>query len=175
MKARFSNSPEKISALTLSLPTTRRRFLQQLGSLTAATAARADSMREPPTGAARLLDTRALARFVDALPIPHVAQPAGTRPSHANLEFRIPYYRVVMKDFQAKVHRDVAPTTFWGFNSSCPGPTIEARSGEPIPVDWANDFPHQHLFRIDHSLHDAEADKPEVMSLVEKTLFASIP
>jgi spore coat protein A len=132
----------------------------------AATAAHADSMREPPAGAAPLLDTRALAGFVNALPIPHAAQPAGTRPSLANPASLIPYYRVVMKDFQAKVHRDVPATTFGGYNSSCPGPTIAARSGEPILVEWANDLPHQHLFRIDQPMHGAEADKPEVRTVV---------
>ena len=121
----------------------------------------------PGTGAStELLDTRALARFVDPLPIPAGAKPNGMRPSPADPSTRIPWFQITMKQFQAKVHRDVAPATFWGYNSSCPGPIIEARSGEPILVEWANDLPHHHLFPIDHTLHGAEADKPEVRTVV---------
>jgi spore coat protein A len=58
------------------------------------------------------------------------------------------------------------PTTFWGYGTSCPGPTLEAREGKPILVEWVNQLPRQHLFPIDHTLHGAEADKPEVRTVV---------
>jgi spore coat protein A, manganese oxidase len=121
------------------------------------------SSANPP---AQLLDTRALPHFVDPLPVLAVAKPRGLRPSPANSAMRIPYYRVVMRQFQAKVHRDVRPTTFWGYDASCPGPTIEARSGEPILVEWANELPHRHFLPVDHTLHGAEASKPEVRTAV---------
>jgi spore coat protein A len=70
-----------------------------------------------------------------------------------------------MRQFLAKVHRDVPPTTFWGYNSLCPGPTFEARSGEPILVEWVNALPAQHLLPIDHTLHGAEADRPAVRTV----------
>jgi spore coat protein A, manganese oxidase len=140
--------------------------MQQAGSLMMATAAHGSSMPQPPGASTSLLNTSVLLRFVDPLPFPPLAQPFGTRPSPADPALQVPYYRIGMKQFQAKVHRDVPPTTFWGYNSLCPGPTFEARSGEPILVEWINELPHQHFLPIDHTLHGAEADKPEVRTVV---------
>jgi spore coat protein A len=137
-----------------------------MSSLMLATAARGDTMHQLSSRPAQLLDTRALARFVDPLPLPVAAKPAGLRPSPADATSRIPYYRITMTQFRAQVHRDVPETTFWGYNASSPGPTIEARRGEPILVEWVNELPHQHLLPIDHTLHGAEADKPEVRTVV---------
>ena len=47
-----------------------------------------------------------------------------------------------------------------------PGPTFEVRSGKPVIVEWANDLPQRHFLPIDHTLHGAEADKPEVRTVV---------
>ena len=150
------------------MTTSRRTFLQQIGSFAAATAAHAAqaSHAHDPVPSAQLLDTNSLARFVDPLPIPPIAKPAGTRPSPDQPASRLPYYRIPMRQFQAKVHRDVPPTTFWGYAASFPGPTIEARRGEAILVEWANDLPHQHFLPIDHTLHGAETSKPEVRTVV---------
>jgi spore coat protein A, manganese oxidase len=145
---------------------TRRHFLSQMGWLTAATAAHGAHVMQHAGAPPQLLDTRALAHFVDPLPIPSIVKPAGTKPSPANPSSQIPYYRIVMRELQAKVHRDVPPTTFWGYNASCPGPIIEARHGEPILVEWVNQLPSRHLFAIDHTLHGAETDKPEVRTVV---------
>lgn len=71
-----------------------------------------------------------------------------------------------MRQFQTKVHRDVPPTSFWGYGGSCPGLTIEARSGKPILVEWANELPSQHIFPVDHTIHGAEAGNPEVRTVV---------
>jgi spore coat protein A len=146
---------------------TRRRFLQDMTWMTAAVAARSGHNEHPaPAGVAgKLLDTNALARFVDPLPIPALAKPAGLRPSPVDRAL-IPYLRIAMRQFQMKVHRDVPPTTFWGYDGSCPGPTFEARRGKPLLVEWANELPHQHIFPVDHTLHGAEADKPDVRTVV---------
>lgn len=93
-------------------------------------------------------------------------KPAGLRPDPKKSSAEIPCYRIAMRQFKAKVHRDLPPTTFWGYNSTCPGPTIEARCGEPILVEWANELPRWHLFPIDHTLHGAESDKPDVRTVV---------
>jgi spore coat protein A, manganese oxidase len=148
--------------------TTRRRFLQDMTWMTALAAA--PSGHAMHAGAAalseKLLDTSTLARFVDPLPIPSLARPAGTRPNPAAPALHVPYYRIAMRQFQTKVHRDMPPTTFWGYNASCPGPTFEARSGKPILVEWANELPQQHILPLDHTLHGAEADKPDVRTVV---------
>ena len=148
----------------------RRRFLQHMSWLTAAVATRGAHAGRDMHGMARapepLLDTNALARWVNKLPIPARMKAAGVRPSPADPSKQVPYYRVAMRQFQAKVHRDMQPTTLWGYEASSPGPTIEARRGEPLLVEWVNELPRQHFLPIDHTLHGAEADKPEVRTVV---------
>jgi spore coat protein A len=148
--------------------TTRRGFLQQMTWFTAVAATRGVHAGHATAAGAPgpLLDTSALARYVDPLPIPALAKPAGVRPSPVDPALQVPYYRVAMRQFQAKVHRDVAPTAFWGYDGACPGPTFEARAGKPMLVEWVNELPKQHFLPIDHTLHGAEADKPEVRTVV---------
>jgi spore coat protein A len=148
--------------------TTRRRFLQNIAWMTTVAALPGEHSKHV-TGAgdsAKLLDTSALARFVDPLPIPALAKAAGLRASPADPALKIPYYRIAMRQFQMKVHRDAPPTTFWGYDGSCPGPTLEARRGKPLLVEWANELPQQQLFPVDHTLHGAETDKPDVRTVV---------
>ena len=150
----------------------RRRLLRNLAGLTAASAVRKASAAQSiqhtmsPAPSEQVLDTSRLARWVDPLPIMPSLPVAGQRPHPHHPQTMIPYYRVEMRQFAAKAHRDMPPTTFWGYNGSCPGPTIEARSGEPVLVEWVNSLPATHLFPIDHSLCGAEADTPEVRSVV---------
>ncbi len=54
----------------------------------------------------------------------------------------------------------------WGFGGTVPGPTIEVRKGEEVLVDWPNELPGKHMFAVDHNLMGAEADKPEVRTVV---------
>ena len=123
-------------------------------------------MHSPPGApGARLLDTSVLARYVDPLPIPTVLKRSGLRPSPVG-STRIPYYRVPMRQFQGRVHRDVPPTTLWGYAGAFPGPTFEVRREQPVLVEWVSELPRQHLFPIDHGLHGAEEDKPEVRTVV---------
>jgi spore coat protein A len=71
-----------------------------------------------------------------------------------------------MRAVLAKAHRDLAATQFWSYGGSVPGPTIEARRGEAVLVEWPNELPAKHMFAIDHNLMGAEADKPEVRTVV---------
>ena len=112
------------------------------------------------------LSPYSLDRWADPLPIPTSAAAVGSVPDPENRNARIPQYRIAAREFQAKVHRDLAPTTFWGYEGMSPGPTIEARSGQPLIVEWVNDLPIRHLLPIDHSLHGAERDKPLVRTVV---------
>jgi spore coat protein A len=102
------------------------------------------------------IDPNALQKFVDALPIPAVAKAAG-KPNH---------YRLEMAEVSLKVHRDLPATRVWGYNGSSPGPVIEARSGQGVSVEWVNRLPVKHFLPIDHNLHGAEKDKPEVRAVV---------
>jgi spore coat protein A len=54
----------------------------------------------------------------------------------------------------------------WSFGDTVPGPTIEARSGQPLLIEWVNSLPSKHFLPIDHTLHGAAADQPEVRTAV---------
>ena len=108
-----------------------------------------------------------LAKFVDPLPVPEIAKAMGTRPSPEDPKRQLPFYRLAMREMKAKVHRDLPTTRMWAFGGSSPGPTIEARSGEGILVEWANELPKQHFLPIDHSVHGAESTKPDVRVVTE--------
>jgi spore coat protein A len=54
----------------------------------------------------------------------------------------------------------------WSYGETVPGPTIEARTNHPILVEWVNALPTAHFLPIDHTLHGAAADQPEVRTAV---------
>jgi spore coat protein A, manganese oxidase len=112
------------------------------------------------------LDPNSLPAFVDALPTPPVARPVGTRPDPDNPKRSLPFYRVEMKAALCRVHRDLAPTPMWGFDGCVPGPTFHTRSGEGLLVEWFNALPARHMLTVDHSIHGAEAENPEVRTVV---------
>jgi spore coat protein A, manganese oxidase len=136
---------------------TRRSFVRQ-SALWAAVAGRRAS-------AAPGLHPDSLAKFVDPLPIPAVAKPAGLRAGPDNTS-KVPYYRVPMREMQYKLHRDLPAARLWCYGSSSPGPTFETRSGQPLLIEWPNQLPTKHFLPIDHTLHGAEADQPEVRAVV---------
>jgi spore coat protein A len=102
-----------------------------------------------------LLDAGHLAPFVDTLPVPAIAKPV-----HRS------FYRIPIRSFYSKIHRDVPPTRFWGYGDSVPGPTIEVASGEEIQVAWPNELPAKHFLPIDHTLMGAEKGVPESRTVV---------
>ncbi|MGA2134577.1 MAG: multicopper oxidase [Bryobacteraceae bacterium] len=134
------------------MPLTRRDWLC-LSGLAAAQRLLAQHGHRQPI-ARPVLDPDTLAPFVDPLPIPVVAQARSMRG-------KVPYYRLPMRQFESKIHRDVKATRWWGIGSSSPGPTLEVQSGKPVLVEWANELPAApHFLPVDHHLHGAEADKP---------------
>ena len=78
----------------------------------------------------------------------------------------IPRYRLAMREIESKLHRDLPPTRLWGFGSSSPGPTIEARRGHPVSVEWVNELPARHFLPIDRSLHGAGPGVPAVRTVI---------
>ena len=129
------------------------------GSIAAAPALRLQAQNVPE------LDPNTLAKFVDPLPIPSVAASSALKAPKPG-QSKVPYYRIAMRQTEAKLHRDLPPTRLWTFGGTWPGPTIEARRGKGILVEWANQLPSKHFLPIDHRLHGAEADKPEVRTVV---------
>jgi spore coat protein A, manganese oxidase len=114
----------------------------------------------------RALDPAKLTPFADPLPIPPLVRPAGLRPSPANLSRKVPYYRIEMREFAHKLHRDLPPTRLWGYDGAFPGPTFDTRGGDEVIVEWANRLPPSHFLPIDYTLHGAERGSPEVRTVV---------
>lgn len=149
----------------------RRKFLEQAGLLTTNLLLNETVFAKPDTHLVQahrsdLIDPATLPPFVNALPIPSVAEMIGTRPNPEHPSQQIPYYRMAMREMYAKVHRNLPPTRMWSFGNSSPGPTFETRSGQPLLVEWANELPIKHFLPIDYRLHGAEKDKPEVRSVI---------
>jgi spore coat protein A len=121
----------------------------------------AHSMATP----ANTLNVNMLPMFVDPLPEPQVLQPTGMRSLPSSPKLTLPCYRIAAQAMEMKVHRDLKPTRFWSYGGSVPGPTLETRSGDGLLIEWANELPQQHFLPIDHRLHGAEADKPQVRTV----------
>jgi spore coat protein A len=159
---------------------TRRRFLlaAAFSSPSCRGSARSRGARRSPASAAQPggsvapkpvlgpLHPERLARFVDALPLPEVLGPEGLREEPHDPSKKIPYFRLSMSEIHAPVHRDLAPTRFWTYGGSVPGPTIEVNRGQPVLIEWSNDLPEQHFLPIDHTLCGAGASVPEVRTVV---------
>jgi len=149
---------------------TRRKFLQRSGLATTALLADKARLRIGigPGSPADVtpLDPNGMVHFVDPLPIPEIAQHEGYRPSPDNPKIKVPYYRIVMRQIEVKVHRDLKPTRLWSYGPATPGPTFETRSGEGLLVEWTNALPKEPLLPIDHSIRGAEAGRPLVRTTV---------
>jgi spore coat protein A, manganese oxidase len=74
-------------------------------------------------------------------------------------------YLATTQVFSQKLHRDLPPTTLWGYNAQYPGPTFEARRGQPIGVRWMNNLPNHHVFPIDNTKHGVKGE-PAVRTVV---------
>ena len=109
-----------------------------------------------------VLDVRTLTKYVDPLvnPLDHVIAPTGTLSG-------APLYEVGISQFQQRLHRDLPPTTVWGYNGIYPGPTFNIHRGETINVRWTNSLtdglgtPLDHLLPYDTTVHGAGPSFPE--------------
>lgn len=130
-------------------------------SLAASMLARRGEAASPIT-----LDLNKLAKFVDRLSIPLVAKPVGVKSNPSAVGETAPLYRIAMRQVETRMHRDLPPTKIWAYGSTLPGPTIEARCGQPLFVEWVNGLPKRHLLPIDYSIHGARKELPEVRTVV---------
>jgi spore coat protein A len=125
----------------------------------------AQHMAAPPIAppAKPLLHSLELTPFVDPLPLPQRVQHSAPRK-----------LRIGMRQVHVKVHRDVPATRMWVYYhlaakasiESALAPLIEARSGQPLDIEWVNNLPHQHFLPIDHSLHGCGKSVPDVRAIV---------
>ncbi len=114
---------------------------------------------------AGLLDPNRLSKFVDQLAQPVTARSTTTRSNPFAREEQVPLYRLVARQIERKIHRDLPSTRMWGIGPSSPGVTIEARSNQPILIEWVNELPAHHFLPIDHSIHGADPSKPDVRTV----------
>ncbi|MAE66232.1 MAG: copper oxidase [Phycisphaeraceae bacterium] len=114
-------------------------------------------------GAAQsVLDVTTLTKYVDSLanPLSNVIVPTGTTDG-------VPLYDIGISQFEQSLHRDLPPTTLWGYDGMYPGPTFEVQRGQTIKVRWTNnlvdDFgsPLAHILPYDTTVHGAGAMFPE--------------
>ena len=71
-----------------------------------------------------------LQAYVDALPVP---QRLVANEHQGRLAVRI---RTGIHRF----HRDLPPSSIWGYEGTAPGPTIETERGLPLTVEWRNEL-----------------------------------
>jgi spore coat protein A, manganese oxidase len=97
-----------------------------------------------------------LTPYVEALTVPALIHPE----QHAENSVQIH-----IREFHQKVHRDLPATRLWGYHGTWPGPTFEARTGQPFSVKWINELPQKHFLPIDTTIHGSEAGVPEVRTV----------
>ena len=76
-----------------------------------------------------------LTPFVEALPIPPILQPTGTRADG------VLQYTVSIEEATQSVHPEMPTTDLWTYNGAWPTSTIVATSGTPIEVTYQNNLP----------------------------------
>ena len=80
-----------------------------------------------------------LTKYLDALPIPPFATPvSGTQGGAAS-------YDLTIKESKVAMHSELPLTTVWGYDDGAHGagylgPIVEARTNQPVTVNWANDL-----------------------------------
>ncbi len=144
----------------------RRRFLQYSSLALAAIPFRDAEGSIAPSPNVGALDPGTLASFVDPLPIPPLARSAGMRANPDHPSTQVPYYEMAIRETRVKVHRDLPPTRMWTIGDGFPGATLETRSGSGLIVEWKNQLPSRHFLPIDHTLHGAGKNLPEVRSVI---------
>jgi spore coat protein A len=110
-----------------------------------------------------------LTPWLDALPLPKVATPtSGSAGGAAS-------YDIWIREITQKLHSELPPTVVWGYDdgtgTSYPGPTIEARTDQPVEVNWINDLRDHgsgslrvdHILDVDTNCVHGAADQPLVV------------
>jgi spore coat protein A len=96
--------------------------------------------------------------YVDSLPIPAVATPTSGSVGG------VATYDMTITEFTQQLHRDLPPTTVWGYGGSYPGPTIVAGVDQPVTVNWINDLRDstgtlrtEHYLPVDLCMHGPDS------------------
>jgi spore coat protein A len=138
---------------------TRRQIFSTLGYAAAGTLVPRSLSAQADEPGPNTLSGVWLEPFVDPLPIPRVLTPAAATADSQR-------YSLTLSEFPQKVHRDLPPTLMWGYEGSLPGPTITARRGCAVHIEWRNKLPLRHRLAVDHNLSGAGTDVPDVRTVV---------
>jgi spore coat protein A len=145
----------------------RREFLQRSALFGASLfAPRIHGPTATSSEARRIINPNRLEQFVDPLPLLTVARPSGVQAASDNAGVTLTRFEIPMREFESPLHRDLPPTRQWGYAGTVPGPIIETRSGQGLLVEWVNSLPQHHFLPVDHGLHGAESNLPEVRTVV---------
>ena len=114
-----------------------------------------------------------LTKFLDPLPIPPVATPVPGSGSPGGSAT----YDLAMRESKVTMHSELPQTTVWGYDDGTGagflGPIIEARTDQPVTVNWINDLREydtqllrtSHYLTVDTCVPDAVADAVTVVHL----------
>ena len=113
--------------------------------------------QEPPKGGLPPTPSPYTNPWRHPLPTPPVKEPLADRRSlrggpvvsaeHQYYSLFAPrkFYEMTLRPAQHTFHQDLGPSLIWGYDGIFPGPTFDARYGEPILVRIHNDLPtNQH-------------------------------
>src|SRR3954469_21956410 len=117
----------------------RRNFLRMIAAAGGASVCLPRSTSRAQSHAHEQVTTSAVAGltpFVDALRIPPVLKPKTVK--------KVDTYAIEMKAGSVKCHRDLPPTTVWGYNGTYPGPTIVATRNRAVSIRQTNNLPMDH-------------------------------
>lgn len=137
---------------------TRRDLLRHTATAVGASALPAIVQAQDEEGPTQLHGVQ-VEPFADPLPVPRTLNPSSEKNG-------ADYYRIAITEFKQKSHRDLPPTTVWGYSGASPGPTIKATQNRAVKIDWINQLPRTHRLAIDRNICGAEAGVPEVRTVV---------
>jgi spore coat protein A len=115
-----------------------------------------------PQAKASVLDPASLTKFMDPLPLPPVLAPTS-------MQGGVPFYEVAMTQFAQQLHAQLPPTTLWGYGGRYPGPTVEARVGQPVRFRWTNEIRASRFLipsAYDPNLEGTSMGEPQVKTVV---------
>ncbi len=75
-------------------------------------------------------------------------------------------YEIKMLESNHTFHRDLGPSTIYGYDGQYVAPYFEVNRNEKVKVEWKNELPLKHFLPVDKTVHGAEEDKPEVRTVV---------
>ena len=107
-------------------------------------------------------DPTTIPKFVDPMPIPKVVRP--TEECYHSYDEES-FYKIQMRERQHRFHKYFPLTTFFGYNGTYPGPTIEVPKDVHVRIKWENKLPNKHILPIDRTLHGT-SDTPDVRTVV---------